>query len=162
MTDYAKHPDIFIKRHVGPSDDDVISMLGELGFSSMSEFINNVIPDSIAFDSTLKVGDGVSEQEAIKILKGSIGLLYNDPKLLALLSQCYILIDNLEEANICHVFHLRRALTLNAIVAPGRHFAPVSPLQKQGWLGDLQRLRPMAWRIYEGFCEINKSNIKNV
>ena len=69
MIDYAKHPDIFTKRHVGPSDDDVISMLGELGFSSMSEFINNVIPDSIAFDSTLKVGDGVSEQEAIKILK---------------------------------------------------------------------------------------------
>ena len=69
MTDYAKHPDIFTKRHVGPSDDDVISMLGELGFSSMSEFINNVIPDSIAFDSNLKVGDGVSEQEAIKILK---------------------------------------------------------------------------------------------
>ena len=69
MTDYAKHPDIFTKRHVGPSDDDVISMLGELGFSSMSEFIKNVIPDSIAFDSNLKVGDGVSEQEAIKILK---------------------------------------------------------------------------------------------
>ena len=69
MTDYAKHPDIFTKRHVGPSDDDVISMLGELGFSSMSEFINNVIPDSIVFNSNLKVGDGVSEQEAIKILK---------------------------------------------------------------------------------------------
>ena len=35
----------------------------------MSEFINNVIPDSIVFNSNLKVGDGVSEQEAIKILK---------------------------------------------------------------------------------------------
>ena len=44
-------------------------MLDELGFSSMSEFINNVIPDSIVFNSNLKVGDGVSEQEAIKILK---------------------------------------------------------------------------------------------
>ena len=69
MIDYAKHPDIFTKRHVGPSDDDVISMLGELGFSSMSEFINNVIPDSIVFNSNLKVGDGVSEQQAIQILK---------------------------------------------------------------------------------------------
>ena len=69
MNDYAKHPDIFTKRHVGPSDYDVISMLDELGFSSMSEFINNVIPDSIVFNSNLKVGDGVSEQEAIKILK---------------------------------------------------------------------------------------------
>ena len=50
MNDYAKHPDIFTKRHIGPSDDDVGLMLNELGFSSMSEFINNVIPDSIAFN----------------------------------------------------------------------------------------------------------------
>ena len=56
MTDYAKHPDIFTKRHVGPSDDDVISMLDELGFSSMSEFINNVIPDSIVFNSKPESG----------------------------------------------------------------------------------------------------------
>ena len=35
----------------------------------MPEFINNVIPDSIAFNSSLKVGDGVGEQEALKILK---------------------------------------------------------------------------------------------
>ena len=69
MNDYAKHPDIFTKRHIGPSDDDVALMLNELGFSSMSEFINNVIPDSIAFKSSLKVGDGVGEQEALKILK---------------------------------------------------------------------------------------------
>ena len=69
MTKYTNHPDIFTQRHVGLSDDDVISMLDELGFSSMSEFINNVIPDSIVFNSNLKVGDGVSEQEAIKILK---------------------------------------------------------------------------------------------
>ena len=69
MNDYAKHPDIFTKRHIGPSDDDVGLMLNELGFSSMSEFINNVIPDSIVFNSSLKVGDGVGEQEALKILK---------------------------------------------------------------------------------------------
>ena len=42
MNDYAKHPDIFTKRHIGPSDDDVALMLNDLGFSSMSEFINNV------------------------------------------------------------------------------------------------------------------------
>jgi len=69
MNDYAKHPDIFTKRHIGPSDDDVALMLNELGFSTMSEFINNVIPDSIAFNSSLNVGDGVGEREALKILK---------------------------------------------------------------------------------------------
>ena len=69
MNDYAKHPDIFTKRHVGPSDDDIASMLDELGYSSMSKFINDVIPDSIAFKSDLKVGDGISEQETLRILK---------------------------------------------------------------------------------------------
>ena len=69
MNNYVNHPDIFTKRHVGPSDDDVALMLEELGFSSMSEFINNVIPDSIAFNSNLKVGNGIGEQEALKTLK---------------------------------------------------------------------------------------------
>ena len=69
MNDYAKHPDIFTKRHVGPSDDDIVSMLDELGYSSMSKFINDVIPDSITFKSDLKIGDGISEQEALGILK---------------------------------------------------------------------------------------------
>ena len=75
MNDYAKHPDIFTKRHIGPSDDDVALMLNELGFSSMSEFINNVIPDSIAFNSSLKVGDGVGEQEALKRGLKRVGIL---------------------------------------------------------------------------------------
>ena len=44
-------------------------MLDELGYSSMSKFINDVIPDSIAFKSDLKVGDGISEQETLRILK---------------------------------------------------------------------------------------------
>ena len=44
-------------------------MLDELGYSSMSKFINDVIPDSIAFKSDLEIGEGVSEQEALKILK---------------------------------------------------------------------------------------------
>ena len=39
MNDYTKHPDKFSQRHVGPSDDDVILMLNELGYSSLSEFI---------------------------------------------------------------------------------------------------------------------------
>ena len=69
MSKFTKHPDIFTERHVGPSDDDVASMLDELGFPSMSEFINNVIPDSIAFTSDLEIGDGAGEQEALKILK---------------------------------------------------------------------------------------------
>ena len=69
MSKYQKHPDIFTERHIGPSDDDIALMLNDLGFSSMSEFINNVIPDSIVLNSRLNVGDGIGEKEALKILK---------------------------------------------------------------------------------------------
>ena len=69
MNDYTKHPDKFSQRHVGPSDDDVILMLNELGYSSLSEFTKEVIPESIMFDSKLNLDEGVGEQEALKILK---------------------------------------------------------------------------------------------
>ncbi|OIR23398.1 MAG: glycine dehydrogenase (aminomethyl-transferring) [Marine Group III euryarchaeote CG-Epi3] len=69
MNNYAKHPDKFSQRHVGPSEDDVTSMLSELGYSSLSNFTKDVIPDSIMFNSKLNIDEGVSEQEALKILK---------------------------------------------------------------------------------------------
>ena len=66
MSKYQKHPDIFTERHIGPSDDDIALMLNDLGFSSMSEFINNVIPDSIVLNSRLNVGDGIGEKKPSK------------------------------------------------------------------------------------------------
>ena len=69
MNDYTKHPDKFSQRHVGPSDDDVVLMLNELGYSSLSEFTKEVIPDSIMFDSNLNLDEGIGEQEALQILK---------------------------------------------------------------------------------------------
>ena len=69
MNDYTKHPDNFSQRHIGPSDDDVVLMLNELGYSSLSEFTKDVIPESIMFDSKLNLDEGVGEQEALQILK---------------------------------------------------------------------------------------------
>ena len=69
MNDYTKHPDKFTQRHVGPSDDDVVFMLNELGYPSLSEFTKAVIPKSIMFDSKLNLDEGVGEQEALQILK---------------------------------------------------------------------------------------------
>ena len=69
MLDYTKHPDKFSERHVGPSKKDVNLMLDELGYSSLSAFTKDVIPASIISDSDLKLKKGVSEQDALKILK---------------------------------------------------------------------------------------------
>jgi len=69
MNDYTKHPDKFSQRHVGPSDDDIVFMLKEVGYSSLSEFTKDVIPESIMFDSKLNLNEGVGEQEALQILK---------------------------------------------------------------------------------------------
>ena len=69
MNDYTKHPDKFSQRHVGPSDDDVVLMLKELGYSSLSDFTKDVIPNSILSNSDLDINEGVSEQEALQLLK---------------------------------------------------------------------------------------------
>jgi len=69
MNDYTKHPDNFSQRHVGSSNKDVNLMLDELGYSSLSDFTRDVIPDSIMSNSNLNLKQGVSEQEALQLLK---------------------------------------------------------------------------------------------
>ena len=69
MNEYAKHPDKFIQRHVGLSEDDVNIMLKELGYSNLSDFTKAVIPNSIWTKSDLDIPEAKSEKEAIAILK---------------------------------------------------------------------------------------------
>ena len=69
MNEYDKHPDKFIQRHVGPSDNDVNIMLKELGYSNLSEFTKAVIPNSIWSNSDLDLPEAKSEKEAIVALK---------------------------------------------------------------------------------------------
>ena len=61
----------FVDRHVGPSSENVRTMLAELGYSRMSDFISDVLPDSIKlsekFGSALPAP--ISEVEVIKELK---------------------------------------------------------------------------------------------
>ena len=61
----------FVDRHVGPSSENVRSMLDALDYSRMSDFIGDVLPDSIKL--TEKFGSAlptpISEVEVIKELK---------------------------------------------------------------------------------------------
>ena len=61
----------FVDRHIGPSGANVSTMLHELGYSSLEEFIDAVLPDSIKLQDTFgKVLPApISEVDVIKELK---------------------------------------------------------------------------------------------
>jgi glycine dehydrogenase len=61
----------FKDRHIGPSSAQVKTMLMELGFSNLADFIAKVLPESIAMKSALSdlLPNAISEVEAIAELK---------------------------------------------------------------------------------------------
>jgi len=58
----------FVNRHIGPRADQIEEMLSELGFSSIDELSNYIIPDDILSTSTTHDHSALSEPEAIKRL----------------------------------------------------------------------------------------------
>ena len=83
-----KYSDLFIKRHVGPSNNDQEKMLRKLGFNNIEDFIKEVIPEDIQLKNNLssKLPKGCSESQAIqdldaisqqnKVYRSLIGLGY--------------------------------------------------------------------------------------
>ncbi|MEE9241238.1 MAG: aminomethyl-transferring glycine dehydrogenase [bacterium] len=81
----------FIRRHIGPSDADIGTMLGTIGLKSLDELIDRTVPSSIVSKSSLNTGGAQSEQEALarleeiasrnKIFRSMIGMGY---------SNCYV------------------------------------------------------------------------
>ena len=59
----------FIKRHIGPSDQEQSKMLSDLGVSSIDELIRQIVPDSILLRGDSNLPEGCSEQEALAELK---------------------------------------------------------------------------------------------
>ncbi len=59
----------FIRRHIGPKKKDEQDMLGQLGYKSLSELINNTVPEKILLKDTLSIGEPNSEYEALRKLK---------------------------------------------------------------------------------------------
>ena len=50
--------DTFVRRHIGPSDSDVLGMLTEIGVPSMDALIASAVPESIRLPSALRLEDG--------------------------------------------------------------------------------------------------------
>lgn len=59
----------FIQRHIGPQSTDAATMLSELGYDSMEDFIDSVVPRDIHLANGLALPDAMSEQAALKKLK---------------------------------------------------------------------------------------------
>ena len=59
----------FIKRHIGPSQDQQTQMLNDMGLSSLDELIRQIVPDSILLRGDDNLPEPCSEQQALNELK---------------------------------------------------------------------------------------------
>ena len=60
--------DEFIARHIGPQNEDIKSMIGELSVSSLDELIDKTVPESIRIRDPLALDGSCSEQQALEAL----------------------------------------------------------------------------------------------
>ncbi|MBI2950032.1 MAG: aminomethyl-transferring glycine dehydrogenase, partial [Verrucomicrobia bacterium] len=82
------HPDRFLHRHIGPSQDEQRDMARGLGFSSLDELISAAIPPGIRAAKPLELAPTLSEHEALarlksianknQVLRSFIGMGYHD------------------------------------------------------------------------------------
>src|SRR5919197_647899 len=78
----------FARRHIGPNEDEVRTMLRELGFESLDSLVDAAVPRNIRLDRELKLPEPKSEMEALaelraisrknKIARSFIGCGYSD------------------------------------------------------------------------------------
>lgn len=76
----------FVGRHIGPREDEIQEMLGKLGYASLDELTQRVIPERIQDLSPMHLAEALSEEEALaqlhqiasknRILKSWIGAGY--------------------------------------------------------------------------------------
>ncbi len=77
MLDKEYHISTFADRHIGPRPEDIEQMLETLGYTSMTDFIEDVVPADIRLSSPLsleidgknRLTQGLSEYEALDTLK---------------------------------------------------------------------------------------------
>src|SRR3954470_12743599 len=61
--------DLFQERHIGPSPEDQAAMLGVLGYDSLDDFIDAVVPADIQLRKPLPIPGAISEQQALEQLR---------------------------------------------------------------------------------------------
>jgi glycine dehydrogenase len=81
-------PTNFSRRHIGPSAAEAESMLQTLGFKTLDDLIDKVVPEGIRVREALNLPPPLSEEQALrrmrqimsrnKVLRSFIGLGYHD------------------------------------------------------------------------------------
>ncbi len=59
----------FVRRHIGPSKEQQIQMLEDLGLTTIEELVRDIVPTSILLRGDSKLPEGCSESEALAELK---------------------------------------------------------------------------------------------
>lgn len=59
----------FVKRHIGPKENELPKMLQVIGVKSMDEMLNKILPDNIRRPDPLKLDKGMNEPEYLQHLK---------------------------------------------------------------------------------------------
>jgi glycine dehydrogenase len=80
--------DDFVRRHIGPSSQEIEEMLRTLGYSSLDEFIDATVPAGIRFQRLLDIGPARSEHDVLheigslaaknQVSRSYLGLGYHD------------------------------------------------------------------------------------
>ncbi len=82
-----EHRDEFVRRHIGPSDDDIAEMLKTVGLKSLDDLVDKAVPDEIrteeAFDEpAMTEAETLAELSRMagknQVMKNMIGLGYHD------------------------------------------------------------------------------------
>jgi glycine dehydrogenase len=73
MTEMLQPSDTFVHRHIGPGAEESAQMLKTLGFKSMGEFCDQVVPEGIRFREPLPVPGGAGEHAVLKELRAIAG-----------------------------------------------------------------------------------------
>ncbi len=63
----------FVSRHIGPREHEIQAMLQRLGYSSLDDLTQHVVPGNIASDTPMDLLPGVTEEEALAELKQLAG-----------------------------------------------------------------------------------------
>ena len=53
----------FVRRHIGPGDDQIAGMLDAIGLSSVDELVKKTVPDSILDETPLALEPAKSERD---------------------------------------------------------------------------------------------------
>ena len=79
------HPDRFVNRHIGPSDNELNEMAKTCGADSVAQLIDETIPEQIRLRKELKIQRPVNEHIYIEDLrtiasKNNVALIYQCPQ----------------------------------------------------------------------------------